>query len=71
MNNTNVFGEQLRRLRERHGVSRKVLGELCGLSKNAIARYERREREPSFETLMVIADFFDVSTDYLLGRKSF
>ena len=71
MKKENVFGEQLRRLREKKRISRKVLGELCGLSKNAIAKYEQGTREPSFETLMEIADFFGVSIDFLLGRKKF
>lgn len=52
-------------------MSRKALGELCGLSKNIIGMYERGEKEPSMATLITLADFFDVSADYLLGRKNF
>lgn len=65
------FPCRLQRLRERRRMDRKALGECCGLSKNMIGMYERGEKEPSVRSLMEIADFFEVSTDYLLGRKSF
>ena len=65
------FPQRLQRLRERHRISRKVLGELCGLSKNIIGQYERGEKSPSVDTLVLLADHFGVSVDYLLGRKNF
>lgn len=65
------FPERLRRLRERRRMNRKAMGECCGLSKNIIGMYERGEKEPSLKTLIKIADFFEVSADYLLGRKNF
>ena len=68
---TSEFPKRLRKLREKRRMSRKALGELCGLSKNIIGQYERGEREPTIRSLEKIADFFEVSTDYLLGRKKF
>lgn len=65
------FPGRLRRLRERRRMNRKAMSECCGLSKNIIGMYERGEKEPSLKTLIKIADFFEVSTDYLLGRKNF
>ena len=65
------FPERLRRLRERRRMSRKALGECCGLSKNIIGQYERGEREPMASSLTAIADFFEVSVDYLIGRQNF
>ena len=65
------FPGRLRRLRERRRMNRKAMGECCGLSKNIIGMYERGEKAPSLKTLIKIADFFEVSTDYLLGRKNF
>lgn len=62
-----IFRQRLQRLREKRRISRKVLSELCGLSPDAIRRYERGESEPSLASLILIADFFEVSTDYLLG----
>ena len=64
------FADSLRGLRERRNVSRRVLSELCGLSKNQIGRYERGEREPTLSTLTQLADYFEVSVDRLLGRTS-
>lgn len=58
-------------MRERRQISRKIMSELCGLSKNMIARYERGETEPTASTVAQIAEFFSVSTDYLLGEKKF
>lgn len=63
-----AFASNLRRMRERRRMDRKALGECCGLSKNAIGRYERGEREPGMTALINIADFFDTSLDDLVGR---
>ncbi len=63
------FPQRLRTLRERRRVSRRVLSELCGLSKNMIARYERGEKTPTGESLEYLADFFNVTMDELWGRK--
>lgn len=52
-------------------MNRKALSECCGLSKNVVARYERGERTPDIEDATKIADFFEVSLDYLCGRKNF
>ena len=65
------FPIRLRKLRERRGMNRKALSECCGLSKNTVARYERGERTPDIEDATKIADFFEVSLDYLCGRKNF
>ena len=62
------FPQRLRMLRERNRVSRRVLSELCGLSKNMVARYERGERVPSLADAEALADFFGVTLDYLSGR---
>ena len=63
----NKFPERLRMLRERRRVSRYVVSELCGLNRSAIRRYERGEREPGLKELVSIADYFEVSLDYLTG----
>ncbi len=63
------FPERLRQLRERRRISRRVLSELCGLSKNMIAVYERGEVDPTVSAVMRLADYFDVSSDYLFCRK--
>lgn len=67
----NGFPKRLRELREQRHMSRLVLAQLCGLSKNMIAMYERGEKSPSVDSLLQLADFFKVSVDYLLDRKNF
>lgn len=66
---TNEFSNQLRRLRERRRISRRVLAELCGISKSALSRYERGKRVPTLADAAALADFFNVSLDWLCGRK--
>lgn len=68
MENNDLFPARLRQLRERRRISRRVLSELCGLSKNTIARYERGERQPGITEAGDLADFFEVSMDYICGR---
>lgn len=66
-----AFPQRLQTLREKRRLSRRTLAELCGLSKNMISLYERGEKAPSVDAHINLADFFGVSTDYLLGRKNF
>ena len=63
------FPSNLRKLRERYGMSPEALSECCGLSRNIIRKYERGERCPSVDSVVKIANFFDVSTDSLIGRQ--
>jgi len=63
------FPERLQSMRKRRRISKSVMSELCGLSKSMISKYERGEREPKMETLVALADFFECSIDYLVGRK--
>ncbi len=66
-----TFPTRLRELREQRGISRKVLSELCGLPTDAVRRYEREEARPTMDALIKLADYFDVSLDYLTGRANF
>lgn len=60
------FPARLQKLRERQHRSRKVVSELCGLHPGAIARYERGEVLPDIVSLMALAKYYGVTTDYLL-----
>lgn len=62
------FRLRLQELREKKGISRIVLSELCGLHPDAVRRYERGEDKPNLESLVALAEFFEVSIDYLVGR---
>ena len=61
------YAVRLRRLREQKKMKRRVASELCGLSKNMTKRYENGEVEPRASALILLADFYDVSVDYILG----
>ena len=62
------FPRRLQQLRERKGISRRALAELCGMEYATIRRYERGDREPSLSALTALADFFGVSLDELTGH---
>ena len=64
----NEFPKRLKKLRERQRRKQYIVSELCGLNRGTIRRYERGEMEPSRAALVAIADYFEVSVDYLLGR---
>lgn len=63
------FKDRLKELRKTKGLSQVVLAERLGLSKSTIGAYETGDITPSVEALNLIADFFNVDTDYLLGKE--
>ncbi|MGG1531430.1 helix-turn-helix domain-containing protein [Brevibacillus agri] len=63
-----TFGERLSKLRTEKKLSQAELASRLNIAKSTLAMYETDKREPSFETVERIADFFDVQVDYLLGR---
>lgn len=60
---------RLKALRTDKGLSQKEMAEYLGISQPAYANYERQAREADYETLKKLADYFNVTTDYLLGRE--
>ena len=62
-----IFKDRLKQLRKQAKLQQKDLGEQLGLGANAISMMETGNRETSFEKLILLAEFFHVSTDYLLG----
>lgn len=65
-----TFGETLRSLRAARGLTQKELGERVGLSKAVISKYENALGYPTLDTVVALAEFFGVTTDYLLGVKN-
>ncbi len=63
------FGERLRFLREERKLGQKEVGDLLDVSVSSVGKYENGERTPSPDTIIKLADFFDVSADFLLGRS--
>lgn len=64
------FDRILKLLRTEKKMSQQELADALGISKSSINMYERGERQPNFEVLEIIADFFNVDIDYLLGRTT-
>ena len=60
---------RLKALRTDNGLSQKEMAEYLVISQPAYANYERQAREADYETLKKLADYFNVTTDYLLGRE--
>ena len=63
------FHEKLRDCRLSRKSSQKELADLLGISERGYRHYELGSREPDIEGLIALADFFDVSLDYLVGRS--
>jgi transcriptional regulator with XRE-family HTH domain len=65
-----MLGERITRLRKLKGLSQYALAERLGFSRGKIANYEQGSRQPDYDTLRIIADFFNVSIDYLLSGET-
>lgn len=63
------FGTVLKQLRKSHSLTQKELGLKIGLSKAVVSKYENGMGYPSFDILILIAEYFGVTTDYLLGAE--
>lgn len=68
-NKNSVFGVKLRMLREHQEFSQKEAAERLKILPDTYSRYERGIREPDYKTLKHIANFFNVSIDYLLDNE--
>jgi len=63
-----MFKETLKNLRISKNLTQTDIAKELKISRPTYTRYETGEREPNFETLNKLADFFNVSTDFLLGK---
>lgn len=64
------FKDRLKEIRQEKGLSQTELGKIFNLSKQTISSYENDGSFPNQDTLNKLADYFDVSVDWLLGRVS-
>ena len=62
-----AFSNMFSFLRKREGLSQAELADKLGIAKSTVSMYERDERKPSFEMLEIIADFFNINMDTLVG----
>lgn len=63
-----MIGKRLRELREENHLLQKDIAKYLNITTSAYGYYEQGKRNPDIETIKNLADFFNVSTDYLLGR---
>ena len=61
---------RLKQLRKERKISQLKLALDLNMNQNSISRYENGQREADYATLILFADYFDVSIDYLLGRTN-
>lgn len=69
MRNLEIFAQRVKALRKQQRLSQAELGDVLGLTHKSISTIESGIRGTTIEKLIVLAKFFDVSTDYLLGLK--
>jgi repressor LexA len=62
--------QNLKKLRIKHGLSQKAFADIMHASQNTVSQWENGKREPSYAITQRIADYFGVTTDYLLGREN-
>lgn len=65
-----VISERLKELKAANNFLQKQIAEGAGVPLTTYQRYENGKREPSASIIISLADFFNVSTDYLLGRTN-
>lgn len=63
------LSDRLQELQKQSGILKKDIAQAVGLSIMGYYRYERGERQPTADVLIALADYFDVSLDYLVGRS--
>ena len=65
------FSENLTRLRKENKVSQQKIANYVGVTQQCISEWEKGDMEPTLSNLIKIADVFDVSIDFLAGRKDY
>lgn len=63
------FGEKLKKAREKTGFKQEEVAKETGISQSQISKFETGIQEPNIETLGILADFYEVSIDWLIGTK--
>lgn len=66
-----TFGAQLEKLRKTHHMTQEEMGKQFGICASTLSNYERDVHQPDLEFIDNVAEYFNVSIDYLFGRTSF
>ena len=62
------FSKILKKLREERELTQAQVGNIVNKGESTVRMWELRSSEPDYETILILADYFNVSVDYLLGR---
>lgn len=68
--NNNYLGKTIKELRLEEGISQRELGARLNVCNQTVSFWESGQREPDLDTLLKIAKYFQVSTDFLLGNET-
>jgi len=68
MSSLNIFAERLKELRLKNNLKQDDVGKIIGVTKTQISDMENGRRTTTIENLITLADYFNVSADYLIGR---
>ena len=63
-----ILSKRIRELRQEQNMTQHELASMLQVHRATVAGYETKDRQPHFDTVVKIADIFEVTTDYLLGR---
>lgn len=64
------FKDVIRQLRKEKGIKQSELADVFNVDRTAVGKWEQGKNKPNADMLVIIADYFDVSTDYLLGKSN-
>ena len=64
-----IVAERIRELMKEEGLTQVALAERVGVKQNTISAWLLKKKEPSIRSLWLLADYFSVDIDYLVGRK--
>ena len=71
MNKNIIVGERIKNLRKEGALSQMALASKIDSNQKQVSKWERGQIEPNIDMLKKLADYFDVSVDYLIGRSDF
>ena len=66
-----LVSQRIKELMEEYNLNQVKLAEKIGLKQNTISAWLRQKKEPSISSLWLLADYFNVDIDYLVGRKEY
>lgn len=66
----NILGNRLRKLREKENLSQKRAASIFGITNHQLSRYETGKANPDPDLIAKFADYYDVSSDYIIGRTN-